>query len=106
MPTNTIPSVPNALPNQYIVSLQPNANLTQNLVSVQATLASDALCNDPGAPMSYIDTQDAIQDDQYGSMYSGNFTDRDVAFIQNTPEFLSIMRDSTVPGNITSASAS
>jgi hypothetical protein len=106
VPTNTIPSVPNQIPNGYIVTLKPNTDLTQHLANVKAALANDALCHDPGAATSAIDSQDAIKDDKNGAMYSGNFTDRDVAFIRTTPEFQNIMRDSIVPANATVDSTS
>ncbi|KAJ7603681.1 hypothetical protein DFH06DRAFT_1392724 [Mycena polygramma] len=101
VPTNTIAAIPSALPNQYIVALKPKTNLANHLSKVQPVLTNDAQCNDPGAPKGSIDTPDEMQDDTGGSMYSGIFSDRDVAFIQSTPEFQSIMRDSSVPANAT-----
>ncbi|KAJ7235784.1 hypothetical protein C8J57DRAFT_1530482 [Mycena rebaudengoi] len=79
VPTNTIPNFPDALPNQYIVSLKPNANVTQHLANVQAALAAD--------------NSVLFQDTVIGIIYRGNFSDRDVAFIQTTSEFQSITRD-------------
>ncbi|KAJ7265063.1 hypothetical protein C8J57DRAFT_1511625 [Mycena rebaudengoi] len=94
VPTNTIPNFPDALPNQYIVSLKPNANVTQHLANVQAALAADKLCEDPGAPASALDLKQVlVQDTVIGIIYRGNFPDRDVAFIQTTSEFQSITRD-------------
>ncbi|KAJ7216136.1 hypothetical protein C8J57DRAFT_1538103 [Mycena rebaudengoi] len=94
VPTNTIPNFPDALPNQYIVSLKPNANVTQHLANVQAALAADKLCEDPGAPASALDLKQVlVQDTVIGIIYRGNFSDRDVAFIQTTSEFQSITRD-------------
>jgi hypothetical protein len=97
VPTNTIPNFPDALPNQYIVSLKPNANVTHHLANVQAALAADKLCEDPGAPASSLDLKQVlVQDTVIGVIYRGNFTDRDVAFIQTTSEFQSITRDRVV----------
>lgn len=97
VPTNTIANVSNAIPNQYIVSLKPNTNLTQHIASVQAAMTRDVLCNDPGAPVSSLDPKEGVvHDDADGPIYRGNFTDRDVDFIQKTPEFQSITRDVTV----------
>ncbi|KAJ7439699.1 peptidase S8/S53 domain-containing protein [Mycena galericulata] len=94
VPTNTIPHLPDALPNQYIVSLKPDANITQHLAKVQAALAADRRCDDPGAPKSSLNsTQVVTQDNDIGSCYVGIFTDRDVAWIQKTPEFNNITRD-------------
>ncbi|KAJ7251737.1 peptidase S8/S53 domain-containing protein [Mycena rebaudengoi] len=94
VPTNTIPNFPDALPNQYIVSLKPNANVTQHLANVQAALVADKLCEDPGAPASALDLKQVlVQDTVIGIIYRGNFSDRDVTFIQTTSEFQSITRD-------------
>lgn len=95
VPTNKIPNPPDAVPNQYVVSLKPNTQLSQHLAKVQDALTKDALCKDPGAPKSSLDaTKGVLVNDQTaGSVYRGVFSDRDVAFIQNTSEFKSISRD-------------
>ncbi|KAJ7777987.1 peptidase S8/S53 domain-containing protein [Mycena maculata] len=93
VPKNTIANLTDAVPDQYIVSLKPNTELSQHLKKVQTAITSDALCNDPGAPKTAISTKGQVQNDADGSIYRGVFSDRDVAFIKTTSEFQSITRD-------------
>ncbi|KAJ7473875.1 peptidase S8/S53 domain-containing protein [Mycena galericulata] len=94
VPNNTLPNSDDAIPNQYIVSLKASSNVQQHFSKVQTAMAKNLVCHDPGAPTNTsLNTTDVIQIPQGEAIYHGLFSDRDVAFIQNTSEFQSISRD-------------
>ncbi|KAJ7492977.1 peptidase S8/S53 domain-containing protein [Mycena galericulata] len=94
IPNNTLANSDDAIPFQYIVSLKPNSDVQQHFPKVQAAMAKDLECHDPGAPTNTsLNTTNVIQIPQEEVIYWGLFSDRDVAFIQNTSEFQSISRD-------------
>ncbi|KAJ7473814.1 peptidase S8/S53 domain-containing protein [Mycena galericulata] len=94
VPNNTLPNSDDAIPDQYIVSLKPSSDVQQHFSKVQAAMAKNLGCHDPGAPTNTsLNTTDIIQIPQGEAIYRGLFSDRDVAFIQNTSEFQSISRD-------------
>ncbi|KAJ7492921.1 peptidase S8/S53 domain-containing protein [Mycena galericulata] len=94
VPNNTLANSDDAIPFQYIVSLKPSSDVQQHFSKVQAAMAKDLECHDPGAPTNTsLNTTNVIQIPQGEAIYWGVFSDRDVAFIQNTSEFQSISRD-------------
>ncbi|KAJ7492922.1 peptidase S8/S53 domain-containing protein [Mycena galericulata] len=94
VPNNTLANSDDAIPFQYIVSLKPSSDVQQHFSKVQAAMAKDLECHDPGAPTNTsLNTTNVIQIPQGAAIYVGVFSDRDVAFIQNTSEFQSISRD-------------
>ncbi|KAJ7493099.1 peptidase S8/S53 domain-containing protein [Mycena galericulata] len=94
VPNNTLPNSDDAIPDQYIVSLKPSSDVQQHFSKVQASMAKNLECHDPGAPTNTsLNTTNIIQIPQGEAIYRGLFSDRDVAFIQNTSEFQSISRD-------------
>ncbi|KAJ7436995.1 peptidase S8/S53 domain-containing protein [Mycena galericulata] len=94
VPNNTLVNSDDVIPDQYIVSLKPNSDVQQHFSKVQAAMAQDLQCHDPGAPTNTsLNTTNVIQIPQGEAIYWGVFSDRDVAFIQNTSEFQSISRD-------------
>ncbi|KAJ7445001.1 peptidase S8/S53 domain-containing protein [Mycena galericulata] len=94
VPNNTLANSDDAIPFQYIVSLKPNSDVQQHFSKVQAAMAKDLECHDPGAPTNTsLNTTNVIQIPQGEAIYWGVFSDRDVAFIQNASEFQSISRD-------------
>ncbi|KAJ7434014.1 peptidase S8/S53 domain-containing protein [Mycena galericulata] len=94
VPNNTVANSDDAIPDQYIVALKPSSDVQQHFSKVQAAMAKNLQCNDPGAPTNTsLNTTDVIQIPQGVAIYRGLFSDRDVAFIQNTSEFQSISRD-------------
>ncbi|KAJ7465455.1 peptidase S8/S53 domain-containing protein [Mycena galericulata] len=94
VPNNTLANSDDAIPFQYIVSLKPSSDVQQHFSQVQAAMAKDLECHDPGAPTNTsLNTTNVIQIPQGEAIYWGVFSDRDVAFIQNTSEFQSISRD-------------
>ncbi|KAJ7436957.1 peptidase S8/S53 domain-containing protein [Mycena galericulata] len=94
VPSNTLANSDDAIPFQYIVSLKSSSDVQQHFSKVQAAMAKDLECHDPGAPTNTsLNTTNVIQIPQGEAIYWGVFSDRDVAFIQSTSEFQSISRD-------------